>query len=231
MARILVVDDSPWTWMRGARLAELDYSVLPVPIVGLPWDHIANPWEFLSLHHEVAHDIDGDLNNVSNELEMIVNQTLRRHSVPDERIAVWRRWTGEIVADFLGILLAGPPFVSFLASFLNSINANSARAWVVEVPIFFERDPYSLFGTTYLPVTNITPVIWLSSTILLKKPSISDDLIIFKISDGQVASIPQNLSQLRSRLICLFLQLFQLIDQQFSLAIVQIQDVDAHIVS
>ncbi len=110
---------SPVTWPRTVKLRRLDHRKLPVPIIGLPWDHTAIPWELLSLHHEVSHDIDADLNEPSPEIGLCLEGKLRERGIPQGRVNVWRKWMGEIFADFLGILLAGPPFVSFLAGFMT----------------------------------------------------------------------------------------------------------------
>jgi hypothetical protein len=106
------------TRRRGTEIDRLDHRHLPLPIVGIPWDHQGSPWEFLSLHHEVAHDLDTDLGEVSSELKELIGKRLRRRRVPSERIKAWESWAPEIFADFLGTLLAGPAFVRFLANFL-----------------------------------------------------------------------------------------------------------------
>lgn len=111
-----LLDDyfSPVTWPRTVTLARLDYRMLPLPIIGVPWAYTANYWEILPLHHEVSHDIDADLSDPSGELGMLIKQ-----KIPQERAQIWRHWMSEIFADFLGILLAGPSFVSFLVSFMT----------------------------------------------------------------------------------------------------------------
>ncbi len=124
---------SPVTWPRKVELARLDYRMLPVPIIGVPWDHTANPWELLSLHHEVSHDIDIDLNEPSQELGIYLEQKMIEKGIPQKKAAVWRGWMSEIFADFLGILLAGPPFVSFLAGFMT-LPANVVSGLVPDDP-------------------------------------------------------------------------------------------------
>src|SRR5262249_45927703 len=107
---------SPVTWRRGVALPQLGYRSLPLPVVGIPWDHQGSPWEFPSLHHEVAHDIDADLGDLSSEIADVVADRLTQGDVPGERVAAWRRWTPELFADLVGILLAGPAFAAFLAT-------------------------------------------------------------------------------------------------------------------
>lgn len=103
---------SPVTWPRDVALRGLAGRSLPVPVIGIPWDYIATPWEWLSLHHEVAHAIDADLGMPSKEME----ELLVRSSHP--RASVWQLWMGEVFADAAAILLAGPAFVSYLATSL-----------------------------------------------------------------------------------------------------------------
>jgi hypothetical protein len=115
----LLAEYSPVTWTRSLQIPELFPRMLPVPVIGVPWNHIANPWELLSLHHEVSHDIDADLNSPSLELGLILKQTLIEKGLSYENANSWQGWIGEIFADFSGTLLAGPSFVSFLAGFLT----------------------------------------------------------------------------------------------------------------
>ncbi|HEY0100635.1 MAG TPA: hypothetical protein VGB76_16940 [Pyrinomonadaceae bacterium] len=103
---------SPMTWPRDVRQRGLAGRTLAVPVIGIPWDHIATPWEWLSLNHEVAHAIDYDLGIPSKEL----SGHLQGKS---DRASVWQLWMSEIFADALAILLAGPAFVSYLANSLT----------------------------------------------------------------------------------------------------------------
>ena len=110
---------SPLTWPRNLTLNRLDSRALPVPIIGLPWTVSNSLWELLSLHHEVSHDIDEDLNGLSGQLGEMMQIRLIEEGIPEQRAQIWRRWTAEIFADFLAIQLAGPPFLGFLAGFLT----------------------------------------------------------------------------------------------------------------
>jgi hypothetical protein len=120
---------SPVTAMRGLRVRELDSRPLPVPVLGIPWDLQASPRDYLSLHHEVGHDLDVDLLDpatrltpdppaLSDEIAATLAAQLTDGGVPADRVAAWRKWVSEIFADFVGILLAGPAFAGFLASYL-----------------------------------------------------------------------------------------------------------------
>jgi hypothetical protein len=109
---------SPVTWMRNARLRELGNLMLPVPMIGIPHDHVNSPWELLSIHHEVSHDIDADLGVASDELGQRLQEILLTKGTPFKRANLWQMWISEIFADFMGIMLGGVPFVAFLATYL-----------------------------------------------------------------------------------------------------------------
>lgn len=109
---------SPVTWTRTSQIYQLDLCTLPIPVVAVPWDQTANPWELVALHHEVSHDVDFDINSVSKEFGQRLEEKLSNCGTPMDRTITWYRWVPEIFADFLGVQLAGPPFVQLLAGLL-----------------------------------------------------------------------------------------------------------------
>jgi hypothetical protein len=118
----LTAEFSPATWMRGSRPNDgRDYLLgearLPIPVIEVPWDHVENTWEFMSLHHEVGHDLEADL-----KLRLPLSQSLKGilegAGVPAERIQQWLNWQGEIFADLVGLQLGGPAFAEGLLHLL-----------------------------------------------------------------------------------------------------------------
>jgi len=110
---------SPATWPRGWRPPALQNHNLPVPIIDLPWDHLINTWELLIIAHEVGHDMDTDLGNLTEALQPAIADQMNKVKVPAERFVKWQRWTSEILADLVAILLTGPAFVRVLAGLLT----------------------------------------------------------------------------------------------------------------
>jgi hypothetical protein len=113
---------SPATWVRGSEPTDLRDLLggtvrTPIPVIGLPWDHGANLWEFLSLPHEAGHDLEADLKLRAPLLKSLEN-ALRRGGVPDARIAVWKAWQAETFADLVGLQLVGPAFLEALMHLL-----------------------------------------------------------------------------------------------------------------
>ena len=118
----LTAEFSPATWLRGSRPNDgrnyqLGTSTLPIPVIELPWDHVGNLWELVSLQHEVGHDIEGDL-KLRDPLLLNVLNILTAAGVPRQRISVWQSWVGEIFADLVAIQQGGPPFIMGLAHLL-----------------------------------------------------------------------------------------------------------------
>jgi len=115
----LVTEFSPATWPRGRRPPALENRCLPVPIIDLPWDHLTNPWGLLIIAHEVGHDVAEDLGKIAKLLQSAVTQRLDAGGTSSERIVRWKKWTSEIIADLVGVLLTGPAFVGALAGLLT----------------------------------------------------------------------------------------------------------------
>lgn len=115
----LMADFSPATWTRGCRPKALWNHKLPVPVIDLPWDHLANPWELVTIAHEVGHDIDKDLGNLTKALRPFIASQLNASSISEEHIEQWQKWSEEILADLIGILLSGAAFVYVLAGLMT----------------------------------------------------------------------------------------------------------------
>ena len=118
----LTAEFSPATWVRGSRPNDgrnyqLGTSLLPIPTIEIPWDHIQNVWELLSLHHEVGHDIEADL-KLRPKLLATLEAALVSGGVSTERRKVWASWQGEIFADLVGLQLAGPAFCDAMVNLL-----------------------------------------------------------------------------------------------------------------
>jgi len=120
----LQAEISPATSSRGSRVESLGFPLhhyrdmrLPIPIVVLPFDHAGSLWLFCSLHHEVGHNLDQDL-NLRSELKRQITRRLQTENVPYERLVVWQQWVGEVLADTFGVLLGGAGFGYSLAELL-----------------------------------------------------------------------------------------------------------------
>jgi hypothetical protein len=113
----LEATDSPATAGRGDRTQALSASIrqwrnltLPLPIVLLPSDYIDSMWSYCALHHEVGHNLDQDLDLLA-QLRAALPDTVIPQNEPH-----WRRWSREIVADALGIVLGGAGFALSLGT-------------------------------------------------------------------------------------------------------------------
>ena len=110
----LTAEFSPATWVRGSRPNDgreyhLGTATLPIPVIEVPWDHLGNLWELVSLHHEVGHDLEADL-KLRPQLLAALQDALESANTPDERVQTWLAWEGEIFADLVGLQLGGSAF-------------------------------------------------------------------------------------------------------------------------
>lgn len=110
---------SPATWRRHARPSALQNHRLPLPVIDLPWTHVTNPWELLTIAHEVGHDIDQDLGPLTPPLRAAIQTALERNGSSYQHIKNWCAWTNEIFADIAGVMLAGPAFVRVLLELIT----------------------------------------------------------------------------------------------------------------
>lgn len=123
---------SPATWIRGSYPADLrdrnkgEYRT-PIPVIELPWDHAQNLWEFVTLAHEVGHDLEADL-KLREPLLTVLQAALQGAGVPGDRVMVWKDWQAECFADLVGLQLAGPAFAEVLMHLLL-LPANKVTAF------------------------------------------------------------------------------------------------------
>jgi hypothetical protein len=113
----LTAEFSPATWQRGSRPNDgrnynLGSASLPIPVIEVPWDHVTNLWELLSMHHEVGHDLEADL-RLRDRLKTAIGV-----AVPAERRDRWLAWQAEVIADLVGLQLAGPAYAEMLMNLL-----------------------------------------------------------------------------------------------------------------
>ncbi len=115
---------SPATASRGDTVGALGLTLrqyrkmrLPIPIVLIPADHADSVWLFCTIHHEVGHNLDQDL-ELRAEIDRRLDDGLRADGVPLDRRRTWQRWAGEILADTFGVLLGGAGFGHAMADLL-----------------------------------------------------------------------------------------------------------------
>ena len=113
---------SPATWVRGSypeglRLPRRGEYRTPIPVIELPWDHAETPWDFLTLAHEVGHDLESDL-ALGHELLQALEAELRAAVVPNDRVYVWKDWQAETFADLVALQLVGPAYTDTLMRLL-----------------------------------------------------------------------------------------------------------------
>ena len=120
----------------------------PIPVIALPWDHAQNLWEFLSIPHEVGHDLEADLNLHDDLIRTVVGALVATKKVPQERIDAWRVWTPEAFADLVALQRVGPAFAEAL---MNVLMQPAQRVIVLDIIMDCHPTPYLriLMNTAY----------------------------------------------------------------------------------
>lgn len=85
----------------------------PFPLVKLPYNRIVTPWTLGAIPHEIGHNLHSDL-GLWLAIPRRVLIGLRTAGISKATRKIWVRWTKEIFADVIGILLIGPSFVGSL---------------------------------------------------------------------------------------------------------------------
>lgn len=104
---------TPATFRRGIPLTRLGRQRNAFPIVSLPYHRLINPWTLGATLHEVAHNLQHDL-QLWTAVPKAILKTLSGAGFPNTVVQVWARWHKETFADVCATLLGGPWIVASL---------------------------------------------------------------------------------------------------------------------
>lgn len=87
---------------------------VPVPLLFVSSDRAGSPWDWPLIFHELGHPLQRDLCGGTPALEVewaAALSQLSLQSQSDPTIAgYWSRWSGEVFADVVGVMLGGPAY-------------------------------------------------------------------------------------------------------------------------
>jgi hypothetical protein len=118
---------SPWALSREATYAPASdpggivataeftevVSMLPIPLLGLPWHYITYLPHVAFLAHECGHAVDKDFG-----LDKRSHPALARSEIDAERLPGWQAWRREMFADVFACYAAGPSYAAALVEVL-----------------------------------------------------------------------------------------------------------------
>jgi hypothetical protein len=89
-------------------------ALVPVPLIFVSYDRAVSPWDWPLIFHELGHPLLRDLCGGTPALEMewaAALSQLALQGTNDPSVAgYWSRWSGEVFADVIGVMLGGPAY-------------------------------------------------------------------------------------------------------------------------
>src|SRR5437773_364419 len=89
-------------------------GLVPVPLLFVSYDRAASPWDWPLVFHELGHPLLRDLCGGAPALEIewaAALSQLALQGTSDPTVAgYWSRWSGEVFADVIGVMLGGPAY-------------------------------------------------------------------------------------------------------------------------
>ena len=89
-------------------------GLVPVPLIFVSYDRAASPWDWPLVFHELGHPLLRDLCGGAPALEIewaAALSQLALQGTSDPTVAgYWSRWSGEVFADVIGVMLGGPAY-------------------------------------------------------------------------------------------------------------------------
>jgi hypothetical protein len=89
-------------------------SMLPIPLLGLPWHYITYLPHVVFLAHECGHAVDKDFG-----LDKDIQLALAQSEIDAARLPGWHAWRREMFADVFACRAAGPSYAMALADVLT----------------------------------------------------------------------------------------------------------------
>lgn len=92
------------------------FSLLPIPVIGIPWSLASFAPASVAIAHEIGHAVEVDF-----QVAQPITEALDALSgLSEEHRMKWKGWRAELFADLYGVLCAGPAYVALLIDYLPS---------------------------------------------------------------------------------------------------------------
>jgi hypothetical protein len=96
---------------------------IPVPLLFVSFDRAGSPWDWPLVFHEIGHPLMRELCGGTPALEIewaAALSQLALQGIGDPTIAgYWARWSGEVFADVVGVMMGGPAYAVALQEALS----------------------------------------------------------------------------------------------------------------
>lgn len=103
--------ESGATWRHHAMASAALGRFIPISLVAVPLQNLGDPWNLVSLAHEVGLQLYGDL-DLAWELANKLANDATQAGVSPQTAPLWARWHETLFADVFGVLQLGPAYVS-----------------------------------------------------------------------------------------------------------------------
>lgn len=127
LAYLFDAADGPITWRQHAHAAAVIGRHIPVSLMAVPREHIADPWNLVAIAHEVGQQLYHDL-QLGYEFAHKLLAESPNANVSPQTAALWSRWHETLFADVFATLRMGPAYVSGMIE-LCSADPRQVIAW------------------------------------------------------------------------------------------------------
>lgn len=132
LAYLTDTPDALYVWRQHAQAAAVAGRPIPITLMAIPRDHLADPWNLVAIAHEVGVQLYQDL-QLGYEFSHKLLQESVNANVSPQTAPLWSRWHETIFADVFGVLRMGPSYVSGMIERLG-VDPRVAVAFSAESP-------------------------------------------------------------------------------------------------
>ena len=132
LAYITDTPDAMYVWRQHAQAAAVAGRQIPITLLAIPREHLADPWNLVAIAHEVGAQLYQDLQLGYEFAHKLLRESVNANVSP-QTAALWSRWHETLFADVFGVLRMGPAYVSGMIEMMG-VDPRVAVAFAAESP-------------------------------------------------------------------------------------------------
>jgi len=133
LAYLADASDGCSLWRQHTQAAAVAGRQIPITLMAIPVEHLADPWNLVAIAHEVGMQLYQDL-SLGYEFAHKLLRESPNAGVSPQTAPIWSRWHETLFADVFATLRMGPAYVTGMIELMVA-DPRAAIAWSPDSPV------------------------------------------------------------------------------------------------